>query len=105
MSNDTGVAVKYNAERKKWQVLNINMSSYHESLKSEHDNRAEAIEVAAKAADYPVEYGVVHIDPPKPESMGANSAKKRAYLEAFLIILWLAVFVYCVAFLAIKERG
>lgn len=66
MSNDTGVAVKYNKGRNKWQVLNVNMSSDHESLESEHDTRPEAIEAAIKAAEWPVEYGIIHIDqPPK----------------------------------------
>lgn len=40
----------------------MNMSSDFKSLKSEHDTRAEAIEAAAEEAEWPVEYGIIHID-------------------------------------------
>lgn len=66
MSNDTGISVVYSRGTNKWRVYSVNMSSDYHSLESEHDTRTEAIEAAADAAQYPVEYGIIHIDPPTP---------------------------------------
>lgn len=61
MSNDHGVTVRHRGE--KWVVNSICMSNNNEFKISEHDTRAEALEKAVIEAEYPTEYGIVHIDP------------------------------------------
>lgn len=70
MSNDTGLVVERNDDRKKWQVLALNMSSDHTSLISEHEKRSDAIEAAIDQNDNDYyEYGIVSIQKEKPNEV------------------------------------
>lgn len=66
MSNDTGISVRHRDN--KWVVLSVCMSNDNEHKISEHATRAEAIEKAAIEAEWPTEYGIVHIDKEEPHN-------------------------------------
>lgn len=66
MSNDTGITVRH--KNGKWTVNSICMSNDVEHKISEHDTRTEALEKAAIEAEWPTEYGIVHVDPEEPHN-------------------------------------
>lgn len=60
MSNDTGIVVEHT--NGKWLVRSICMSNDYKQTISEHDTRQEALEKAQIEAEWPTEYGIVHVD-------------------------------------------